>query len=92
MLGLDELSILEVTDYGICAVKHLALAIEKPSTELSNPVSAIREFHSGLCIVILVIDFIVHKLSDVSASIGPSELSEAIHVVIAPGAVVGPPI
>jgi hypothetical protein len=45
LLGLDELSILEVADYGICTVKHLALAIEEPSTELPNPVSAIREFH-----------------------------------------------
>jgi hypothetical protein len=92
LLGLDELSILEVADYGICPVKNLALAIEEPSTELSYPVSAIREFHPGLCIVILVIDFIVHKLSDVSASIGPSELSEAVHVVIAPCTVVGPSI
>ena len=91
-ISLDELSVLEVADYGICTVIHLALAIEEPATELPFPVLPIWEFHPGLSIVVLVIDFIVHELSNVSPSIGPSELSVAVHVVVAPGAVVGPPI
>jgi hypothetical protein len=92
LLGLYELSVLKVANYGICTVRHLALAIEEPATELPYPVLPIREFHPGLSIGILVIDFIVLELSDVSPSIGPPELSVTVHVVVAPGAVVGPPI
>ena len=90
--GLDELSVLEVADYGIFTVIHLALAIEDSATKLPFPVLPIREFHPGLSFGILVIDFIVHELSDVSPSIGPPELSVTVHVVVAPGAVVGSPV